>query len=156
RLHAQHLAHDSFAMQQARVRPEGTLHHSIDVMQRILRKDVVRQRIERVDQLIEKRNRGFRGLCTHWIAGGNIGSIAHSYVWLLLFVGLCGFLGCVVIGWGQLWPRGSKKKRGRHRKTFRGQQESRTAPPIDSSPTNPGLAPADSESSSCSWSSFVP
>ena len=54
RLHAQHFAHDGFAMQQARVGAEGTLHHGVDVVQRILREDVVRQRIDRVDQLIEK------------------------------------------------------------------------------------------------------
>ena len=39
-------------MEQARVRAKGTLHHSVDVVESILGKNIVRQGIDRVDQLI--------------------------------------------------------------------------------------------------------
>ena len=77
-LHAQHLAHDGFTMQQARVGPERTLHHGVNVVQEILRENIVRQWIDRIDQLIEERNRGSGVLRTHGVTSGDVGSIAHS------------------------------------------------------------------------------
>ena len=41
-------------MQQARVGPERTLHHGVNVVQEILRENIVRQWIDRIDQLIEE------------------------------------------------------------------------------------------------------
>src|SRR5256885_17040442 len=78
RLDAENLAHDSLPMQQARIGSERALHHGINVVQIILREDAVRERINRIDQLIEEGNWGTGVLRTHGVMGGDIGSIDYS------------------------------------------------------------------------------
>jgi hypothetical protein len=73
-------------MQQVRVGPEGTLHHGVNVVQVIHIEEIVRQWIDRIDQLIEEWNWGTGVLRAHRMTGGAVVSIAHSMFWLLLCI----------------------------------------------------------------------